>query len=232
MAAMASFPASDPLRFLTDWPTSKACSRPVPGWSAHPVLSRFDSAGTAAQAAATDPVVFAALAGRAEDPTVATALLSAVAIHLRPIVGRWRAAGVRGADLDDAVADLVAWAVAELQSGGRPDARQVAWRAWQRTYHPRRSERRHAERQVPFDRHTDIRADESDGLRSVLSILADALAGGTLTVTLATSLWATACGWPAVDAAHRAGVSAEAWRARTHRAARALRQMFEAEGGE
>jgi len=229
---MAAHHRSDPLRFLIDWPASPSCAQRVRGWSADPVLRRYPSAGSAALAASDDPAVFAALAARTDDPIAAAALHSAVAVHLRPVVSRWRAAGLRGADLDDAVADLLACSAAELQAargGEPPDARRVAWRAWRATYHRRRSERRRARLEVPIDpasfRSTrgapnTTSADRDDsGLRGVLFVLGEALGRGTLSAALAASVWAAACGWPAVEAARRVGVTPEAWRARKHRAA-------------
>jgi DNA-directed RNA polymerase specialized sigma24 family protein len=238
---MAAHHCSDPLRFLIDWPASPACAQRVRGWSADPVLRRYPSAGAAALAASHEPAVFAALAARVDDPIAAAALHSAVAVHLRPVVSRWRAAGLRGADLDDAVADLLACSAAELQAargGVPPDARRVAWRAWRATYHRRRSERRRARLQVPLDpaslgstrgalittsSASTVSADGVDsGLRGVLFLLGEAISRGTLSAALAASLWAAACGWPAAEAARRAGVSPGAWRARKHRAAVAL----------
>lgn len=223
MSAMPAYASSDPLAFLTRWPASTAAAQRVTEWDGVEALAYFDTAGQAARAAADDPTIFAALAARADDPAATLAAMAAVAFHLRPVVSRWRSAGLHGAELEDAAGDLIAATLTALRSGHPTDAGAVAARAWQQASGRRRTERERSTHQLPLFDPDRRAAPDGDSLRSTLAHLVESVTAGTLTLTLATALWATVCGWPAIDAAARLGISPATWRTRTHRAVRALR---------
>jgi DNA-directed RNA polymerase specialized sigma24 family protein len=195
--------------------------RGSPPWPDDPVLGRFTTAASAAEAA-DDPDVFAALILRRDDELATRAALAAVATRLLPAYRRWCRCGLYGPDLADAEAQLAVEALAAMRSEPTPSVGFVVARALHRVYGQRRTERVRAARRVPLRSDTDPRTAGPNTWRRPLAVLGEAIASGVLTAAAAATLWASLCGWSSTEASARAGCSPEAWRARKARAARAL----------
>ncbi|MHB1536501.1 MAG: hypothetical protein ACYC1D_18200 [Acidimicrobiales bacterium] len=235
-------PATSPLLDrLRAWPHSAGASvasrRAARAWDDDPALAGFATAGEAALAVGADTahagVVLTALAARVGDDWAATAAISGLAPQLEPIARRWARAGLAGADLDGAEADLVGalFEVLVCQKPTPPPS-VVVQAAWHRVSGSRRSERARAARHVPLD---DARLVGGLPARStaetVLALLVDSVGGGRLGIDGAVALGEWVAGWPTETSAARAGVSPEALRARRHRATRALSLSSGALGG-
>lgn len=202
---------------LCDWTATPEASRPVSAWTVDPALSQCASPADAVTRAASDPALFGSLAARTGDRLATTAALAVVAERLRPIVMRWRRAGLSGEDLSDAEADLVAEALVAMRADpSRPPA-EIAQVAWHRVEAIRRTGRARADRQVPLSPAHEAPAAQS-GLRP-LGLIGDAVAAGVLTAATAAALWAE-CGLATMDLG---SCSPVAWRQRRSRARRALR---------
>lgn len=215
---------------LSAWPASPPAARPVPSWTGDEVLADFPTAGSAARAAALDLKVFTALARRPNDTLATTAALSVLGDTLAPIAWRWARAGLRGADLADAEADLITEALAAMRR--HPDAGpgELAQSAWNVVSGLRITERRRSRRQVPYCTAHDGRVGP-DSLREIMTVLAHAMTAKVLSASAAASLWATACGWTAVELSRTTGCPVSTWRNRRARARRSLVGRLAGDGG-
>lgn len=178
----------------------------------------------AAQAARRDNGVLVALAVRVEDRTATLAALITVGPLLERIAAHWHHHGLRGADLDDAEAELVACALEALRTDPGAGAAGIAQIAWHRWNTGRRTTRRRAEKAVPLAgvepwRHA------TDGERAdpLPPLLADAVTDGSITRDTAQVVLADLCGWSTGEIAAAKGWSIDAVWARRSRARRALR---------
>lgn len=215
------------IRGLTNWPASPEATRPATSWSADPPLAGFSSPAEAASRAAQDPAVFAALAGRPDDRLATAAALAVVAGRLAPVAARWYRSGLRGDDLADAEADLVAEALAAMRADpGRP-AGVVAQIAWHRVEAIRRTARGRARRHEPLAPCHDRLTRPAEAVLRPLGVIGEAVASGVLTAAAAAVLWSE-CGLPVLNPS---SVSPAAWRQRRSRARRALRAAIGAAGG-
>ncbi|MGH9077086.1 MAG: hypothetical protein ACRDY0_06485 [Acidimicrobiales bacterium] len=174
-------------------------------------------------------MVLAALAARPADPIAATAALDGVAPRLAVIAGGWVRSGLGGAGLADAEADLVAAALAALWAippGGGAGPGEVVQRAWHHTHGAWRTERSRVARHVHLDiLDADEVADARPGrtvAEELCALVVAALGDGRLSPRSARALWAAGAGWSTAEAASRAGVTAQAWRARRARAVHSL----------
>lgn len=216
-----TLPSTSLVGHLASWPDTPEAHRRPASWVADPVLRRLKHPAEAAAVAAQDEMVFAALAARPSDPVATMTALAVVATHLLPVVRRWSRSGLTGHDQADAEADLIAAALDALRS--RPDlpAGRVAQTAWHRWHTARRTERSRWQRLVPLqDHHPQPAATPVDPFPPVL---ADAVASGRISRSMAAPLWADLCGWSSREAAELAGCSVEAWWARRYRARRTMR---------
>lgn len=215
---------------LSSWPASPPATRPVPGWAEDELLADFPTGGAAARAAARDLQVFTALAHRPDDPLATTAALSVLAGVLAPIAWRWARAGLRGADLADAEADLITEALAAMRLNPDAGPGELAQSAWNVVSGLRITERRRSRRQVPYSPAHD-RPAGSDSLREIITVLAHAMTAKVLSASAAASLWATACGWTAVELYRTTGCPVSTWRNRRARARRTLVGRLAGDGG-
>ena len=230
MYRMRSDPPSITGRLL-DWVDSPQALSPVPeSWAADRVLRRYQFAAAAALAVRVHPAgdrILSSLAtvGSGDpggDPLADTTALSGLAPRLMPIVARWRRAGVAGADLADAEADLVAECLFALRGHGNITADAVVRLAWHRTHALRRTQRSRSARMNALNPGgAEARGVEADPVARLVRRLSDALGAGAISTIEVTAIWAHASGFSIAEAASRAGCSEAAWRARRCRALRA-----------